>query len=71
LHRKYRKKNRLSAQNLLSLQKFGPDKMSINLEQYENIPVTHAVLLEKLHDHRLPNDKISAIEKALCDLICY
>jgi predicted transcriptional regulator of viral defense system len=37
--------------------------MMIDLEQYGNIPVNHAVLLEKLSDYRSPNDKIAAMGK--------
>ncbi|MDR0699658.1 MAG: hypothetical protein LBG28_10650 [Tannerella sp.] len=33
------------------------------MEQYGNIPVNHAVLLEKLSDYRSPNDKIAAMGK--------
>jgi predicted transcriptional regulator of viral defense system len=35
----------------------------LDLEQYGNIPVSHAVLSEKLRDYRSPNDKIAAMEK--------
>jgi hypothetical protein len=37
--------------------------MMVELEPYGNIPVNHAVLLEKLSDYRSPNDKIAAMEK--------
>ncbi|MDR2058479.1 MAG: hypothetical protein LBP83_09430 [Dysgonamonadaceae bacterium] len=35
----------------------------IDLEQYGNIPVNHAVLSEQLRDYRSPNDKIAAMER--------
>jgi predicted transcriptional regulator of viral defense system len=35
----------------------------IDLEQYGNIPVNHAVMSENLRDYRSPNDKIAAMEK--------
>jgi hypothetical protein len=37
--------------------------MMTDLEQYGNIPVNHAVLLEKLNDYRSPNDRIAVMEK--------
>jgi predicted transcriptional regulator of viral defense system len=37
--------------------------MVLNLEEYGNIPVNHAVLSERLRDYRSPNDKIAAMEK--------
>ncbi|MDR1345441.1 MAG: hypothetical protein LBK03_01890 [Bacteroidales bacterium] len=35
----------------------------LELEQYKNIPMQHAVLWEKLRDYRSPNDKIATMEK--------
>ena len=62
MHRKS-KKNRLSIQILLSLQKIFKCKMKNFNSTFYNIPINNSVLSELLADVKFPKDKISRLEK--------